>query len=337
MSGSQFYLPAEWREQCFVLLAWPDEHTDWKPYLAEIRRTVITLIEAITRFEDVVLIARDGDDARRKIERELPAGRMKRVKTVSVPLNDTWARDYGPVTLLFRETSEKVILDFRFNGWGEKYPAGDDNRVTRLLCEKGIIKGRYADNDDFILEGGSIESDGRGTIFTTSQCLLAPHRNAGMSRAEIEEQLKRRLCAQRIVWLNHGRLIGDDTDGHIDTIVRVCPGNILLYVQCTDKTDPQYADFKALEEELQALRNPDGEPYVLIPLPMPRPMCYDGARLPATYANFLVINGAVIVPVYGQKDLDDYACRTIGSAFPDREIIPVDASVIIRQGGSIHC
>ena len=214
-------------------------------------------------------------------------------------------------------------------------------------------------HQDFVLEGGSIESDGRGTIVTTSQCLLAPNRNQPLTQAEIEAELKRRLRAERVVWLDHGNLVGDDTDGHIDTIVRCAPDDTLLYVGCDDENDEQFADFQALEQQLKSLRTADGKPYRLLRLPMPEAIFEEGEtrneeretrneergarneergeRLPATYANFLILNGAVLAPVYGQPANDAEALRVIGEAFPDRDIIPIDARTIIRQHGSIHC
>lgn len=330
-------LPAEWHPQRCVQISWPDERTDWAPYIGETRATMVAIAEAITRYEDLVIATRDArktlDDLRR-----LPQWQLRRVTLVECDINDTWARDYGGITLIAVEgDATPQILDFRFNGWGEKFPSSDDNRVTRRLHESGALAGRLVSSDDFVLEGGSIESDGRGTVFTTSQCLLAPNRNQPMSRDEIEQELKRRLCAERIVWLSHGHLIGDDTDGHIDTIVRVAPDDTLLYVKSDDPDDEQHADLEALETELRGLRTADGQPYTLLPLPMPRPCTYDGERLPATYANFLVINGAVLVPTYRQADLDKLACDIIGKAFPHRDIIAIDATVIIRQHGSIHC
>jgi agmatine/peptidylarginine deiminase len=235
------------------------------------------------------------------------------------------------------------MLDFRFNGWGEKFEATLDNNVTRTLHEDGAFdtetKGtpRLADNDDFVLEGGAIESDGKGTIMTTECCLMAPNRNQPMDKEDIEEELRFRLKAKRIIWLKHGSLIGDDTDGHIDTIVRLAPNDTLLYNKCTDENDEQYADFVALEEELKELRTLDGKPYKLIPLPQPDAIYDEGERLPATYANFLIINGAVLVPTYNQEEKDKEACEAIKKSFPDREIIPIDSRTIVRQHGSIHC
>ena len=264
----------------------------------------------------------------------------------------------------------RLWLDFRFNGWGEKFPAENDNRIVSRLFEEmtrneergtrnsqpstlnsqlSTVNCQLENHQDFVLEGGSIESDGRGTIFTTSQCLLAPNRNQPLTREEIEAELKRRLRAEHVVWLDHGNLIGDDTDGHIDTIVRCAPDNTLLYVGCDDENDEQFADFQALEQQLKSLRTTDGKPYRLLRLPMPdaifeETISEEGGtrkkereRLPATYANFLILNGAVLAPVYGQPENDAEALRVIGEAFPDRDIIPIDARTIIRQHGSIHC
>ena len=264
-------------------------------------------------------------------------GRYEPVLIVEPPSNDTWARDHAFITLT-DDSGQAQLLDFKFNGWGEKFPADLDNAINRRLYDEGRVMGEYRDCLDFVLEGGSIESDGCGTVFTTSCCLLAPHRNQPLTREQIADELKRRLCARRIVWIDHGQLTGDDTDGHIDTLVRICPDDTLLYVGCDDPHDEQYCELLLMEEQLLTLRTLDGRPYRLVKLPMPRPIRdEDGQRLPATYANFLVVNGAVICPTYGQPDLDAEALRLIGQAFPGRDVIGIDSRPIIRQHGSIHC
>ena len=250
--------------------------------------------------------------------------------------NDTWARDHGFITLTDDEGHHR-LLDFCFNGWGEKFPAKLDNAINRRLYDEGLLGGEYVDCLDFVLEGGSIESDGRGTVFTTTGCLLAPHRNQPLTKAQIEERLKRELHAERILWIDHGALTGDDTDGHIDTLVRICPDDTLLYMGCDDPDDEQYDELRLMEEQLKTFRTIDGRPYRLLKLPMPRPIYDGGDRLPATYANFLVINGAVLCPTYAQPDLDAEALRLIGEAFPDREIVGIDCNSIIKQHGSLHC
>lgn len=251
---------------------------------------------------------------------------------VQCTTDDTWARDHGFITLV-NDCGGVRLLDFQFNGWGQKFPAEQDNAINRRLYDEGRVRGEYVNQLDFVLEGGSIESDGQGTIFTTTGCLMAPHRNQPMTQEQIEQRLKQSLCAERVVWINHGNLIGDDTDGHIDTLVRICPDDTLLYIAADD----DHPSLRLMEEELYGLRTLSGRPYRLLKLPMPRPI-YDGEdRLPATYANFLVINGAVLCPTYGQPDLDAEALRLIGEAFPGRDIIGIDCRSIIRQHGSLHC
>ena len=259
--------------------------------------------------------------------------------------NDTWARDHGFITLTDDEGHHR-LLDFCFNGWGEKFPAELDNAINRRLYDEGKLGGDYVDCLDFVLEGGSIESDGRGTVFTTTGCLLAPHRNQPLTKDDIEERLKRELHAERILWIDHGNLTGDDTDGHIDTLVRICPEDTLLYMGCDDPDDEQYDELRLMEEQLKTFRTIDGRPYRLKKLPMPRPIYDNGQwsmvngqcdRLPATYANFLIINDAVLCPTYAQPDLDAEALRIIGEAFTDREIVGIDCRSIIKQHGSLHC
>ena len=272
--------------------------------------------------------------------------RRETLLVVGPPSDDTWARDHGFITLMpcNGEKAEPLLLDFCFNGWGEKFPASQDNAINRRLYESGKFKGQYVSHLDFVLEGGSIESDGHGTVFTTSCCLLAPHRNQPLTKDEIEEHLKQYLCADRILWIDYGHLTGDDTDGHIDTLVRIAPNDTLLYVGCDNPHDEQYDELKLMEEQLRSFRTADGHPYRLLQLPMPhpileQPVVADGIaeRLPATYANFLVINGAVLCPTYAQPENDAAALKTIGEAFPDHEIVGIDCRSLIRQHGSLHC
>ena len=295
-----------------VQLTWPNKDTDWAPILPEITAVYEEMAHEIRKREPLLIVDK-------------------------IAHNDTWARDHGFITVedtVGGHTSkELVLLDFKFNGWGEKFEAALDNQINKHLYEQGLVKGRYEDHLDFVLEGGSIESDGKGTVFTTTGCLMAPHRNQPLTKPEIEERLKKWLGAERIVWLNHGSLIGDDTDGHIDTIVRICPNDTLLYTG----GDEAHPDLALMEKELEGLRTLQDEPYRLLKLPLPRPICDDGERLPATYANYLVVNGAVLVPTYRQPNLDNEALSMIGKAFPDREIVGIDCCAVIKQHGSLHC
>ena len=313
-----YRLPAEWEPQSGVQLTWPHAGTDWAPMLDEITATYREIAAAIEKYEPVLSVSVDN------VQRSM--------FNVQCTTDDTWARDHGFITLV-NDCGGVRLLDFQFNGWGQKFPAEQDNAINRRLYDEGRVRGEYVDQLDFVLEGGSIESDGQGTIFTTTGCLMAPHRNQPMTQEQIEQRLKQSLCAERVVWINHGNLIGDDTDGHIDTLVRICPDDTLLYIAAYD----EHPDLLRMEEELYGLRTLSDHPYRLLKLPMPRPI-YDGEdRLPATYANFLVINGAVLCPTYGQPDLDAEALRLIGEAFPGRDIIGIDCRSIIRQHGSLHC
>ena len=322
-------LPAEWTPQWGVQLTWPHAGTDWAPYLADITRTYIEMARAIAARERLIIVAPDVERVRLLIEKEVT---MENVVLHECPTDDTWARDHAFLTL-----SDGTLLDFRFNGWGEKFAAGRDNAINRSLADHGLLPGTYSDQNDFVLEGGSIESDGRGTLLTTTGCLTAPHRNQPLTRQQIEDELKRRLKADRVLWIDHGHLAGDDTDGHIDTLVRIAPKDTLLYIGCNDRNDEHYDDLKAMEEQLTTFRTAEGAPYRLLRLPMADPISDDGERLPATYANYLVLNGAVLVPTYGQPSNDEEALRIIQQAFPDREMIGIDSRTIIRQHGSIHC
>ena len=297
---------AEWEPQRGVQLTWPHKATDWAPILPEITAVYEEMAREISKREPLIIV----DD---------------------IPHNDTWARDHGFITV--EEDGQLILLDFQFNGWGEKFPAELDNQINKHLYDKGLVKGVYEDHLDFVLEGGSIESDGKGTIFTTACCLLAPHRNQPLTAQQIEDRLKEYLGAERIVWLHHGSLIGDDTDGHIDTLVRICPDDTLLYTG----GDEAHPDLYEMEHELQTLRTIEGQPYRLLKLPLPRPIYDEGDRLPATYANYLVINGAVLVPTYNQPDLDQEAMHVIQQAFPDREIVGIECRAVIKQHGSLHC
>lgn len=341
----KYILPAEWYPQSGIQLTWPHKRTDWQPYLSDITQTFVEMVCAIVRFEKVLIVTPSTTIVTEALCGHIPEELAYRVIIQECDTNDTWARDHSAITLLpdtedYQKESQQddaLLLDFRFNGWGEKFPFTLDNQITSHLCATNTLHGTRIAYDDFVLEGGSIESDGKGTIFTTSQCLLAPHRNQPLNRVGIEQQLIERFHAQRIVWLDHGNLIGDDTDGHIDTIVRIAPNDTLLYVESRDEHDPQHDDFLALERQLRNLVTTEGKPYRLLPLPMPDAIYDEGDRLPATYANFLVLNGAVLCPTYAQPYHDHIALQAIADAFPHHEIIPIDARTIIRQHGSIHC
>lgn len=322
-------LKAEWEPQDCVLVTFPHKDTDWHPMLDEVCDCYRNLITAISKYEAVIVLSADKHLAEKYLKG------LKNVIIIECPSNDTWTRDHGLITC--SRGSESMFLDFQFNGWGLKFPSNHDNQINRHLFEKNILKGNYVNHLDFVLEGGSIESDGKGTILTTSQCLFAPNRNQISDKKGFEKKFHEFFNAKRVLWLDHGMLAGDDTDGHIDTLARICPNDTIVYVECTDSEDEHYEALSLMKGELSHFLTPENKSYKLVGLPLPSPIYYDDVRLPATYANFLIINKAVIVPTYNQPSNDNAAISILSKVFPDREIIGIDSNILIRQHGSIHC
>ncbi len=300
---------AEWEPHDSVMIAWPHPDTDWSYMLGEVTECYLHIVGALLRAGvKVVVVVPEAYDPR-----------IDGVQTVYADTNDTWVRDYGPLSL-----SDGSLLDFRFNAWGQKFASNFDNQVNRAIFARS---GRLVSNKDFVLEGGSVETDGKGTLLTTACCLMAPNRNEPLTRDEIEARMLQRLNCRKVLWLECGALEGDDTDGHIDTIARMAPDNTIVYT---------VAAHRAL---LEAFTDADGKPFRLVKLPQPDPIADpdDGSALPATYANYLLAGNAVLMPTYGQPDNDGEACRAIQAAFPGREVIAVDCRALIRQHGSLHC
>lgn len=326
------FLPAEWAQQSGVQLTWPHEKTDWAPMLDEVETCFTEIAQEIAKREKLIIVAPNTEKVKKHIEDKV---NLENVIFFEADTNDTWARDHAFITVLGDKTP--LLLDFKFNGWGEKFKADLDNALNKKLFDASLFNGSYTDHTDFVLEGGSIESDGKGILMTTSHCLLAPHRNQPMNRVDIENKLKSLFSAEQVLWLDHGHLAGDDTDGHIDTLARLCPNNTILYVQCTDKNDEHYENLKKMEEELKSFRTLAKQPFRLLPLPMADAIFEDGVRLPATYANFLILNEGVLYPTYHQPEKDERAGQILKQAFPDAEIIGIDCRTLIKQNGSLHC
>lgn len=333
MSNQIRYIP-EWELDGPVLLALPHKNTDWSYILdeaiAQYRRLIGALLEG---GEEVWLIVDDAQSA----GSILADNNSQRIKVIEIPTNDTWTRDYGPIAVIRHDRLRAI--DFGFNGWGLKFAADRDNLVNLNLYRQEFIgKNIYRNRRDFILEGGSIETDGKGTLLTTSRCLLSQNRNGGLSKSEATEHLKRELGAEHVLWLDFGGLIGDDTDSHIDTLCRLAPDNVILFTGCSNVHDPQYEELNRMRNQLKMFRNLEGEPYNLVELPLPDPIFdEEGNRLPATYANYLVTPNALYMPTYGQPENDFFACQVVKIAFPDHKVIPVDCTTLIRQHGSLHC
>lgn len=326
-------LPAEWEEQDGILISWPHAESDWSDDLEEVEPVFAAIAAAISHYERVIIVAPQSDLIMTAII--AAGGNPEQVTLIALPTNDTWSRDFGPITVI--EDNRLLLLNFGFNGWGLKFAANHDNQITRRLTVAGLFGGNLPQIVGMILEGGAIESDGDGTILTTTECLLNPNRNPHLSQAEIEECLRTLLGADRILWLKHGYLAGDDTDSHIDTLARLCPDNTIVYVRCDDPNDEHYTALQRMEAQLRTFRTGDDRPYRLLPLPWPQPIYGPvGERLPATYANFLIINDAVLVPTYNYGT-DDEALAVIARAFPERKIIGIDCCALILQHGSLHC
>lgn len=327
------FLP-EWVKNDGVLLALPHKDTDWNYILPEAIIQYKRLVETMVKEgEHIVLLC----DDRKEVEPIFEPSFRDGITFIEMTYNDTWTRDYGPITIL--KHGDLRALDFGFNGWGLKFASNQDNQVNRRLNEKSVFtKGIYRNETAFILEGGSIDTDGDGTILTTTKCLCNPNRNGYLSKREADQQLRGRLGAQHVLFLDYGALMGDDTDSHIDTLARMAPDNIILFTGCRNVDDPQFEELLKMRAQLSMFRNAEGNPYNLVELPLPEAI-YDekGERLPATYANYLVTEKNLFMPTYGQPEKDELALQTIKIAFPNHKVTGIDCSTLIKQHGSLHC
>ncbi len=335
--ASHFRLAAEWSPQSAVILTWPHVYSDWRSTIDDIETTYVSLVKAISQREKLIISCWD-DQHRDRVKTLLKKHciPLTAVSLFVVRTNDTWVRDNGPLAVN-DESGNVVLLDFTFNGWGGKYPARLDNQLTRRLHYAEAFSGIRLETVDLVLEGGSIDVDGHGTLLTTKQCLLSPTRNPQCDQAQLERKLNALLGVNRFLWLKHGALEGDDTDGHVDMLARFCDPNTICHAACPDPADQHYGSLQAMAEELGAFRDWRGQPYRLVPLPWPNAKYDDeGRRLPATYANFLIINGAVLVPTYNDP-ADDNALRCLQQCFPARKIIGIPSLALVKQNGGLHC
>lgn len=321
-------LPAEWEEQEFVQLVFPHENTDWNEYLSDAIENFVNIANTIRKYQKCLIVAKNITF----VKSLFPS--KKNLLFVRLDSDDTWSRDFGGITVEIDDVS--TILDFKYNAWGKKFAYKKDDLITMQLKHKGLLKDYKHKSVKMVLEGGSIESDGEGIILTTTECLMEKNRNPKLSQKMIEQKLIENLGAKKVLWLNSGALEGDDTDSHIDTIARIISEDTIMYQICDDENDSNYAQLKLMETELNKFTNLKGKKYNLIGLPHIKAK-YDGdEKLPATYANFLIINGAVLVPTY-QDENDEKAIEIFKKAFPKRDIIGIDCSTLIRQHGSLHC
>lgn len=324
--------PAEWEKQDCIQLTWPHKGTDFADVYNRAVECFVNIAREISKRQKLVIVCKCKNIA----QIELSDVFNENISFVETDTNDVWARDHGAITIY--EDNQPILLDFTFNGWGRKFPAEKDDKITKSVYKSGFFKkAGYKDCSNFVLEGGSIETDGRGVLLTTESCLLSKFRNPSMSKNDIENYLKSILNLQKILWLSHGELAGDDTDGHIDTLARFVNENTIAYVNCNNASDMHHTELQAMKAELESFRTINGKPYNLVPLPMATPIFdQDGNRIPATYANFLIMNEAILLPVYN-CETDGEAINVLKSIFPDKEIVPIDCSVLILQHGSLHC
>ena len=334
-TATEWRWPAEWEAQDAILLAWPHADTDWVDNLADVQTSYVALIAAICRFQRALIIVPDADTESavrlRLADADVDSAQLQ---FVHAPYDDTWLRDSGPVTLT---ANDRFLLnDFRFTGWGGKFDASLDDLLVGVLHAANTFRDADLQAWDFALEGGAIDGDGKGSVLTTFNCLHKRHPT--LSRDALRAELARMLHADRILMLESGELEGDDTDAHIDTLARFAAEDAIVFQACDDQDDPHYAPLAAMRNEISALRTHSGAPYRLFPLPWARAVhAADGRRLAASYANFLIINNAVLMPAYGDEVADAEAARVLARAFPKREVIAVPCRALIEQNGSLHC
>jgi agmatine/peptidylarginine deiminase len=323
--------PAEWEKQSAVLIAWPHKTGDFRN-LEDVEQSYSAISDVISQYQKLLIVCRD-DSHQLHIQNLISMN--DNVEFIHAAVNDIWVRD--TVFLSVEKDNTIVYRNFLFNGWGEKYSHQHDNDLNHKLLNTKPFRHASHTDIDFILEGGSVESDGINTILTTKQCLLNPNRNKGLNQHDIEQQLLEHLGAKRLFWLDQENLTGDDTDAHIDSLARFCSDRTIAYTSCEDPEDLHYNSLKFMETQLQSLRTQDNDVYHLVPLPLPQPIHdEDGQQLPANYAHFLIINHAVLVPAYGDP-MDAVALERLSGCFPDRKVISIPCRPLVHQYGSLHC
>ncbi len=332
--GAQLRWPAEWEPMEAVWISWPHREDLWQGGLQELMGIYAGLAAAIAQEVEVRINA--AAPLHDMIRRHLVARGVQRFRLYDHPTNDVWCRDHGPI-FVQREDGSMQIADWTFNAWGGKFAPWDlDNGIPQLIA--GALQMPRL-SSRLILEGGAIEGNGQGLLLTTEAVLLNPNRNPGLSKAEIEAELHRLLGTRSVFWLGQG-IEGDDTDGHIDDMVRFVNAEAVVSITEEDVHSPHYRILAENNERLQDLRTVDGSRVEVVPLPMPKPLVAQDWRLeqlPASYANFLICNGAVIVPIFMQEKEDDRALGILRECFPGRRVVGIDARRLVLEGGAIHC
>lgn len=325
--------PAEWEPQASVWLSWPRNPNTWPGHFEPVPPEFAAFVRLLAEYEPVNILA--GGNEVLAQARSL-VGDVANVTLHDIPTNDAWCRDHGPTFLSQPGTGSgpPALVDWQYNAWGGKYPPFDlDNDVPRRVAD---LQGRRRFAPGIVLEGGAIDGNGRGCILTTESCLLNPNRNPGLQREQIEGYLREYLAARKVLWLTGGEIAGDDTDGHIDQIARFVNPTTVVVSLCDDEADENFAPTQQNLHELQTLTDQDGQRLTIVPLRLPRALFCDNQRLPAGYCNFLIANGVVVVPQFGDE-ADDAAIRTLQPLFPDRDVRGSPSLHLIWGLGSFHC
>ncbi|MEI6106886.1 MAG: agmatine deiminase family protein [Opitutae bacterium] len=329
-----FRMPAEWEPQAAVWLSWPHNRQTWPGQFRPIPRIFAGFVAQISRFESVRINCAAPLQARARRLCAQAGADLNRVTFYNHPTNDAWCRDHGPIFVRQVTSGEVAVTDWVHNAWGGKYPPYNlDNRIPPSIAR--VLKMRRFENL-MVLEGGSIEVNGCGSLLTSEQCLLNPNRNPHLSRAQIEQNLRDFLGIAQVLWVGEG-IVGDDTDGHIDDMTRFYAPDGFVTVMESNRRDPNHKILAENLERLKGMRTPQGKRFKIVTLPMPKPFGFRGQQVPASYANFLIINGAVLVPQFRQKRRDAEACAILGQCFKQREIIPIDCYHLIWGLGTLHC
>lgn len=328
-----FHFPAEWEPHRSIWLSWPHHPDTWADCREELLRDYAKFVAAITRFEKVFLNHPPGAEPLLTAQLTQAGANLGQIHFFPHLTDDAWCRDHGPIFLKNQNSGEIAISDWEFNAWGGKFPSSLDNQIPGKIAS---ATGYRHFPMPYILEGGSIDTDGRGTLLTTRSCLLNQNRNHTLTPGEVESVLQRGLGIKNIWWLDEG-LEGDDTDGHIDDITRFAPGGLILTAWEEDPQDPNHHALANNLKQLESWIKGSSRSYEIVRLPMPSRLEYKKTRLPASYANFLILNGAVLMPAFGEEGKDATAAEILQKAFPGRVIVPVDSRIFVRESGALHC
>ncbi len=307
-------IPAEWEKQKSIIVVFPTTHKDWQHSIKEIQLSYVNFINAIRRFQKCIIVC----DTPKILNNFFDS--YKNIEIKNIKTDDTWIRDFGAIDVFI--DGKLKSYNFIFNAWGNKFESTLDNNFNNSFFQNNLI------DVDFILEGGSIDSNGDGTMLTTQKCIFNKNRNSTCK--DIQSKIKNLFGLKELIVLKHGTLVGDDTDSHIDTLARFISKDTIVYIKCYDKNDTHFKELQMMEKELQQTS------FKLIPLPLPTPKYFNNKRLPATYINFVFLNNALILPTYNDEN-DEKVVSILEKTLPNKKILKVDASIFIREYGSLHC